>query len=367
MKTHYDHHIYPEMRQGTNGYWYIWYDQHTRESLKTKDKVVARGVFAVKKNERREKAIDAMTPKMAKPLSSFMEEYLPYREADGRAAHTVDMDSLALRLLVEYLGDKVMSAIQSQDIDLFHAWLMTPKKIRTPAGKDKVKKGCSKASVNVYIRHLKIACKTALRWGYVRDNLYAGVKQYKVEDKAVTPLTREEITEILLPAIPDKYADFRDLVALYLYLGGRGYEICQARAEQLIEVNGRRMFVIPKTKTHKARVVPIPREALSIIDRLPDEGQLFPRWQRVQTVSHKLKRYLRACGLGHQWLHGLRHTNISHLTMAGVPTKAIMDLVGQTQESTLDRYRHLSPEYLIEVADGVSFFEQPPDSEGREK
>ena len=296
-----------------------------------------------------------------------MEEYLPYRASDGKEPNTVDMDSLALRLLVEYLGDKVISEIEPQDIDLFHAWLMSNKKMRTPAGNDKVKKGCTKASVNAYIRHLKIAWKTATRWGYVRDNLYAKVKQYRIEDKAVVPLTREEITEILLPSIPDKYTDFRDLIALYLYLGGRGYEICQAHANQLIEVNGRKMFAIPKTKTHKARVTPILREALPIIDRLPAKGPLFPRWQRVQTVSHKLKKYLRACGLGHQWLHGLRHTNISHLTMAGVPTRAIMDLVGQTQESTLQRYRHLSPEYLIEVADGVSFFKQPPDSEGREK
>jgi hypothetical protein len=33
----------------------------------------------------------------------------------------------------------------------------------------------------------------------------------------------------------------------------------------------------------------------------------------------------------------------------------------------LQRYRHLSPEYLIEVADGVSFFDAPPDSKEPEK
>ena len=97
---------------------------------------------------------------------------------------------------------------------------------------------------------------------------------------------------------------------------------------------------------------------VEILKQLPVKGYLFPRWRNVETVSKKLKRYLRLVGLGHMSLHGLRHTNISHLTMKGVPDEAIMKMSGHTQKSTLKRYQHLSPDYLIEIADKLHFEEK---------
>jgi integrase len=353
----YDRHSYPELRQGANGYWYVYFDWKTRESLKTKDKHIARQAFAVKKQERRDEKLQALKPKVERTLKTFIEEYIEFRAGEKKEKNTVDMDSLALRLLLEYVGNKAMSAIDPKNIDLFHAWLMAPRKVKTPTGKEKIKKGCEKTTVNIYIRHLKVAFKAAMRWGYIAENLYANIKQYKEEEKRIKPLTEYEITNILLPAIPEKFADFKHLIEMYLYLGGRGYEICQADASQIVSIGDdeRKFFAIPKTKTHRDRMVPIPKAALPIIEQLPKRGPLFPRWQKVQTVSHKLKRYLRACGLGHMWLHGLRHTNISHLTMKGVPAKAIMELVGQTTEKALNKYRHLAPDYLMEVSDKLDF------------
>ncbi|HUJ89062.1 MAG TPA: phage integrase SAM-like domain-containing protein [Syntrophorhabdales bacterium] len=352
----YGRHEYPELRQAKNGYFYVWYDRWKRDSLKTTDKDIAVQIFALKKREKRDEDLEKLQPKTTKKLAAFETEYVKWRRESGKEANTVRADSLALRLLLESVGDIPLNDITVKDIDQFHAWLRQPKPTRTKTGKAKVKDGCSASTVNMHIRHLKVAFKKALAWGYVVANIYADVKQDKVEEKKVRPLTRDQVNNVLLPVIPAAYDDFKHLIEMYLYLGGRGCEICQADASQIVKSeSGRKFLWIPKTKTHKERWVPIPTAALPILDLLPKDGPLWPRWQNVETVSKKLKKYLRACGLGHMWLHGLRHTNISMQIMKGTPTRAVMAIVGQTSEKAMKRYEHLDPDYLAEVSDTLDF------------
>jgi integrase len=355
-------HQYPLMRQAANGYWYIWYGRLKRESLKTRDKRIAAQVFARKKQERRDQKLLALRPKAERRLAEFITEYTTWRADERKSAATVDMDGLALRLLLEHAGNKSMSLIRPKDVDMFHAWLMQPKKITTPAKREKTKGGCARTTVNVYIRHLKVAFKRALRWGYIIENPYADVKQYSEDRKEPPFLTEREIKETLLPAIKPKDRDFKLMIEVYLYTGCRGAEVCRMQRRDFVMdgETGRLFVVIPKTKTHRARRIPVPAAMLPILDELPALGYLFPRWRNVQTVSKKLKRYLRSVGLSHMYLHGLRHTTTSHLTMKGVPDKAKMQMLGHTQASTLKRYEHLSPDYLIEIADKLSFEERAP-------
>ncbi len=360
MKKEYKHHQYPEMRQEEGGYWYIYYGRRARVSLKTKDKRIATQVFAVKKQEQRDEKIRALTPLTEKPFADFIEEYTKWRAKEEKSAKTVRMDNLALRLLLEHTGNKPMNLISNKDVDEFHGWIMQPRMVKTPTGKDKLMKGCAKTSVNVYIRHLKVAFRRAMRWGYITKNPYSEVSQYTEDEKEVQFLTEKQITEILLPAFKPQDEDFKSMILAYLYTGGRGSEVCNMHRKDITidEETDRQFILFPKTKTHRARFVPLSKGMIEILEHLPEKGFLFPRWRNVETVSKKLKRYLRKVGLGHMWLHGLRHTNISLLTMKGVPDEAIMRNSGQTQKSTLKRYQHLSPGYLLEVADKLHFEEK---------
>jgi len=127
----YEHHTCPELRQANNGYWYIWFNKRDRESLKTKYRNIAHQVSAIKKQEKRDADAEALKPKEEEGLKVFMEEYLEFRKVDGKEHHTVDLDSLSLRLLLEHAGDKPMSAVEERDRDLFHAWLQSDKQIKT--------------------------------------------------------------------------------------------------------------------------------------------------------------------------------------------------------------------------------------------
>jgi integrase len=343
------------MRQSDNGYWYIWYNRVDRETLKTRNKRIAAQVFAIKCQEKRDEKLRSLTPKVEKPFKEFITEYTKWRAEEGKSAKTVDMDDLALRLLLEHTGNKNMGMISTHDVDTFHAAIMQSRKYKTPTGKEKVKQGCAKSTVNVYIRHLKVAFNRATRWGYILTNPYTDVKQYTEDEHEVPFLTQFQITDVLLPAIEEP--DFRSMILVYLYTGCRGSEVCNMHRRDISidEDTGRIFITIPKTKTHRARRIPISKALADVVATLPAKGYLFPRWRHVQTVSKKLKRYLRQVGLGHMWLHGLRHTTTSHLTMKGVPDRAKMEMLGHTQASTLKRYDHLSPDYLIEVADKLDF------------
>ncbi len=286
------------MRQ-INGYWYIFWTNTVRDSLHTKDKDLAAQVFNVRRRERRDEELQKLGPKTCPALSDFIAEYKKYRESDGCAESTVDNDILSLSSLRAFTGDMLLSDISRRDIDLFHADLQKPKIVETKTGKQIRTQGCRRTSVNAYIRHIKHAFYKAQEWGYIEKNPYEKYKPYDEPEQPFKELTDLEIREKLLPAI--KEDDFRAMIQMYLQVGARASELCTAHRDWVVEIedrNGvpRKWLIFPETKRHQSRKVPIGEDLETIIEKLPREGYLFPRWRKPQSVSHKLKKILRSTG-----------------------------------------------------------------------
>ena len=118
---------FPQLRQRANGYWYIYYAAHEKESLKTKDRQVAKELYAQKLRQKRENEVVSLAPKTDTRLSVFIKEYLEWRETgDGRAPGTVKVDKVTLHSLFTFMGDKIMSRIRPRDIDAWHSWMRAP-------------------------------------------------------------------------------------------------------------------------------------------------------------------------------------------------------------------------------------------------
>jgi integrase len=119
------------------------------------------------------------------------------------------------------------------------------------------------------------------------------------------------------------------------------------------------MVTFPATKNGDSRTVPMTntlRDLFSGLARPLDRQSLvLPQWDpRALTVA--FGRLVRSLGLANLRFHDLRHDAASTLTMAGVPQRTIMALLGHRDPRMTLRYQHLSPE---QFRDAVRALDRP--------
>ena len=107
------------------------------------------------------------------------------------------------------------------------------------------------------------------------------------------------------------------------------------------------------TKQKRREYVPLSEQALSLLERIPREGEhLFPG--RTGAYLRDLKGpWVRVCKLADLSgvrIHDLRHSFASHLVSSGVSLPIVGKLLGHTQPQTTARYAHLADNPLREAA-----------------
>ncbi|MEI6153814.1 MAG: tyrosine-type recombinase/integrase [Deltaproteobacteria bacterium] len=350
-------HDYPCLKKHSNGAYYIHYDRHNRSSLKTREKGIAKQKFSLARTEYFQRNLRLLRGECNGTLKEFKNEYLEDRAA-RMAGGTVHIEEVALTHLINYFGENdKMSCLTERRIKDFHLNLLGEHIVFDNKGEKKIKKGCKKRSVNIYIRHLKVAFKHALKWGYIDKNPYDEFDQYREEDTEPRFFTLEEVT-MITSLIPEKDTDFRDMILTYLYTGCRASEVCTMKREDIKHnpVVNRQYIQIKDVKNKKWKYIYVSKDLEAIFERLPPKkGFLFPRWQNPQTVSKKFLRLLRTAGIHNAHLHHTRHTTGSWLAMSGVSKKMIQSTLGHTQASTTDIYMHLSPDYEVDGMDKLNF------------
>lgn len=133
--------------------------------------------------------------------------------------------------------------------------------------------GLSPFTVNIRIRLLK-AFFTALHKEEVIDkNPAAAIKQLKVDEDTFEPLTEDEIDRLL--KVPDvrEYAQFRDLVSMFLMLD-TGIRCGEMFDLEMKDVDFKsRCIVLPggKTKNRKPRILPLSNQVLKLLMELITE------------------------------------------------------------------------------------------------
>jgi integrase len=88
------------------------------------------------------------------------------------------------------------------------------------------------------------------------------------------------------------------------------------------------------------------RETLQALLRpLNPEARVFPE-REPQVLSRSFARLVRDLGIPNLRFHDLRHDAASTLTMAGVPQRTVMAILGHRDPRMTMRYQHLSPDHL---------------------
>ena len=170
-----------------NGSYYITFKRGDHTSLKTKDKPIAEKIFKELEKEQLKGRLIRIEKGELKLLSDFISEYLTIREI--KAKNTYRADRLTLEKFKEYYGDKPMAGINEKKLDEFKAYLK--------------KSGLQNSSCNNHIRHLKIALKTAIKWGNLQKNPLADFKQFKIDKRKPVYMTKEEVKRLLHIAAED--------------------------------------------------------------------------------------------------------------------------------------------------------------------
>lgn len=183
------------------------------------------------------------------------------------------------------------------------------------------------ATINRYLSILRRIANLAQEWGLVE---YAPrIKLLPEYNQRHIYLTPQEVARIASKCGP-VVGDFVRLLALTGLRRGELLGLTPASIRQ------DSILLDARTKTGKARRVPLGPEALKIIQaRLP--------WRlTVWDIRREFGAARKATGLTHVHLHDLRHTFASFLVQAGQNMKVVKELLGHTTMATTDRYAHLA-------------------------
>lgn len=116
---------------------------------------------------------------------------------------------------------------------------------------------------------------------------------------------------------------------------------------------------VPMTDTLRALLVSLPRP----LDR---EARVLPEWE-PPALTVAFGRLVRDLGLPDLRFHDLRHDAASTLTMAGVPQRTIMAILGHRDPRMTLRYQHLSPEHLRDAARALDRRAATPETAAAER
>jgi integrase len=235
-----------------------------------------------------------------------------------------------------------------------------------------VAEGRSPTTANRVRATLRSALASAVKWGYVHQNV-AGLADPKRERRQrVKPLELEQVHTLLDATRDHKYGP---LFHLAIATGLRQGELFALRWDPDVDLdagtitvrftvsedaNGSRALAEPKTEQSR-RTIRLPSSAVGALERqraLDEEYEITAahRWQDndlvfctsigtfldPSTVTRALQAELKAAGLPRQRFHDLRHCTASLLLAEGLDLFAVKEILGHSQISlAANTYGHM--------------------------
>ncbi|MBL7074551.1 tyrosine-type recombinase/integrase [candidate division KSB1 bacterium] len=254
-------------------------------------------------------------------LKDFYKEYYNFSK-QRKSKNTSYIDKHCLKLFKAFVGNISLTQLNTRIAERYISHRLT--KVRP-------------TTVNIETRSLKCAFNHAIRWGYLRENPFAEIKQLKVNLSPPRFLTLEEIKK-LREVIKDK--KFKILIEFYLNTGARRMEALTLTWK---DIDAHNNTIILRGKGGKSRRIPIKKKLIDLLNTL--EPELFD--YRPDYVDHKFKNYCRKVGICDISIHNLRKTYASYLVMSYVSIFEVSKLLGHSSVLTTERhYSSLAPDFL---------------------
>lgn len=208
--------------------------------------------------------------------------------------------------------------------------------------------------VHVVFGHL---FRCAKQWGIPGSdvNPVDGIKHFVLNNARDRYLSAEEAKRLQLAVECSENTQLQYFIPLLLLTGVRKSELIHARWEDF-DLDNRR-WRVPKSKSGSARHVPLSREAVEILNKVP-------RWDDCPYVlpNPRTKKPFRSfflawdnarkkAGLPEVRLHDLRHSAASAMVQAGQSLYIVGKVLGHVRPTTTQRYAHLDDQALLAAVD----------------
>lgn len=338
-----------------NGHWYIW---HSRSECPPSGKLVsiksvlkkqvtkkeAEEFFRIYKQEdQKQRFASVLAISDGKILLSDLAELYTSGERADLAKDSLRMDGIAVRGLIESVGDKRVSAIRKNDLVIMK--------------NNCLERGLSPASVKSYFRHLKAALAWAAKNNYIA--------------------TPPEFPQVKAPQLLPQIIPGKHLAAIMAYAKKHNPEIWRyahfalhtgCRITEVRNLLWQHVQSYPQPspagivgralltgKGDKQRTVPLLPEAMEAAGEKKDIGPVFAQWI-VSTTSKRFKECVRSAALDFKnaddfeayHFHCLRHTAATNMLEKGLKIETIQKILGHTSLTTTQIYAHVLDDFIEE-------------------
>ncbi len=283
-------------------------------------------------------------------LRQWHARWWPTVEKSDRAANTLVQYESILRVhVLPHLGDRRLATLRRIDVE---EWLAILRE-----------RGLGQSATRTARTLLGMMLSSAVESRVLRSNPLAGIKMARGGGSRA----RQVLTVAQVEALADAAVPYRALILVLAYCGLRPNEAFALRRRHrddfgqlvveagLVEVRGR--ITATDGKTHRGRVVPLPRFLAEEFDRLlatrpgGPETLVFASStggpMGLRNFRRRLDAAAAAAGLP-AWVtpYTLRHTCASLLAQQGVPVPTAAAMLGHDPAMFLRVYSHLYPDDL---------------------
>lgn len=269
-----------------------------------------------------------------------------YRDlADMHLAHAKELRSYSTlemyvrRHVVPKWGKMRLTDIDSRSVE---QWLA-----------DKRAEGLAPATVEKLRVTLGRSFELGARWGVpgTERNPTRGVTRKPLNNARNRFLTAQEAARLREAVAASQNTQLQHIVGLLLLTGARVRELLDAKWEH-VDVE-RKAWLIPTSKTGRARYVPLSSDALAIVATLPRYkgcAWLVPNPETLKpfvSIRHAWVRAIRVARLPGLRIHDLRHSAASFMVNSGIDLFAVGKVLGHASYQSTQRYSHLAQDTLL--------------------